>query len=154
MSKKHIDKIRTIGHEGIVRELTPQYVEVLITSASACSTCHAKGACGMAEAKEKVITATHPNFELTKGAQVMVYTTMNNAMFSVLMAYVIPIVVIVGVLGAVLSFGNSELHAALVALAASIVYFFILYLYRGKLEQRIQFTVEKMWDKKEILPDV
>ena len=53
-----------IQHEGIVKNLTSQQIEVLIISQSACSGCHAKGSCGMSEAKQKIITMPRPQKEL------------------------------------------------------------------------------------------
>ena len=48
---------RTVEHEGIVSEINDKEIKASILSSSACSGCHAKGVCGMAEAKEKIVSA-------------------------------------------------------------------------------------------------
>ena len=53
-------KSSRVQHEGIVKSISTQTLEVSIISHSACSGCHAKSACGIADMKEKVITAQRP----------------------------------------------------------------------------------------------
>ena len=50
-------KSSRVQHEGIVKSISTQTLEVSIISHSACSGCHAKSACGIADMKEKVITS-------------------------------------------------------------------------------------------------
>ena len=47
-------KSSRVQHEGIVKSISTQTLEVSIISHSACSGCHAKSACGIADMKEKV----------------------------------------------------------------------------------------------------
>ena len=44
-----------ITHTGKIIEITPDFTTVEIMVSSACSSCHAKGMCGMSEEEEKVI---------------------------------------------------------------------------------------------------
>ncbi len=46
-------KSSRVQHEGIVKSISTQTLEVSIISHSACSGCHAKSACGIADMKEK-----------------------------------------------------------------------------------------------------
>ena len=55
MSKKN-----EIVHAGKILEITPDFTTVQIIVSSACSSCHAKGLCGMSEEEEKV------NFDVLK----------------------------------------------------------------------------------------
>ena len=80
-------KSSRVQHEGIVKSISTQTLEVSIISHSACSGCHAKSACGIADMKEKVITAQRPREELRPGDKVIVYASVNNAFYSVLLAY-------------------------------------------------------------------
>ena len=48
-------KKNEIIHDGKIIEITPDFTSVEIVSSSACSSCHAKGLCGMSEEQEKVI---------------------------------------------------------------------------------------------------
>ena len=48
-------KKNEITHRGKIIEITPDFTTVQIIVSSACSSCHAKGLCGMSEDEEKVI---------------------------------------------------------------------------------------------------
>lgn len=133
-----------IWHEGIVKQVAAQTIEVVINNHSACSGCHAKGACGMSDVKQKVITAARPSFDVVAGDKVIVYAAMGNAVYSVLLAYIIPSVVIVAGLFLLLTAGLSEIIAAISSLALITAYFFILYLCRNRVGKKIRFTVEKI----------
>lgn len=88
-------KSSRVQHEGIVKSISTQTLEVSIISHSACSGCHAKSACGIADMKEKVITAQRPREELRPGDKVIVYASVNNAFYSVLLAYIMPSILII-----------------------------------------------------------
>ena len=118
-------KSSRVQHEGIVKSISTQTLEVSIISHSACSGCHAKSACGIADMKEKVITAQRPREELRPGDKVIVYASVNNAFYSVLLAYIMPSILII----------------ATILLAG---YFIILYFCRNKIARKINFTVEKI----------
>lgn len=132
-----------IWHEGIVKEVSPQTIEVIINSHSACSACHAKGACGMSDVKQKIVVAERPVFEIKSGDKVIVYAAMNNAVYSVMLAYVAPSVLILTAIFFLEKSGNSELMAAIISIVLLAFYFFILYRFRNKISQKIRFTVEK-----------
>lgn len=132
-----------IGHIGVVKSISDATVEVIIRSQSACAGCHMKGACGMSENKQKIIDADRPEFDLTIGEEVTVYATMGNAMFSVIMAYVIPVIVIMTTIFILIHLEFSELIAACGGLAVTAFYYFLLYLNRKRIGEKIRFTVEK-----------
>ncbi len=133
----------SIWHEGIVRDVKAQTIEVVIYSHSACSACHAKGACGMSDIKQKVIIAERPAFEIKAGERVVVYAAMGNAVYSVVMAYIIPSILIVSAIFFLVRAGVSELTAAVASLVLLGGYFWALYLFRNKIGKKIKFTVSK-----------
>ena len=47
-----------IEHQGIITSISDKKISVKIIQQSACSTCHAKGACMAADSKEKVVEVT------------------------------------------------------------------------------------------------
>lgn len=132
-----------IQHEGIVKSVSAQTLEVSITSHSACSGCHAKSACGMADMKQKTIVAQRSREDIRPGDKVTVYASVNNAFYSVLLAYIIPSVLIVAAIFFLEKSGSSELFAAVTSLILLSGYFFILYFCRNKIARKINFTVEK-----------
>ena len=130
-------KSSRVQHEGIVKSISTQTLEVSIISHSACSGCHAKSACGIADMKEKVITAQRPREEL-------VYASVNNAFYSVLLAYIMPSILIIATIFFLEKSGSSELYAAISSLILLAGYFIILYFCRNKIARKINFTVEKI----------
>lgn len=136
-----------IWHDGIVKCISGQTIEVVINSHSACSGCHAKGACGMSDMTEKSIMAPLPAAGVSVGDQVIVYATMNNAIYSVLLAYVVPSLVIIATLFILLAAGCSEIIAAILSLVLTGLYFYALYLLRKRIGKKITFTVEKQNNK-------
>lgn len=133
----------SIWHEGIVRDVKAQTIEVVIYSHSACSGCHAKGACGMSDIKQKVIIAERPAFEIKTGDRVVVYAAMGNAVYSVVMAYILPSILIVSAIFFLVRAGVGELTAAVASLVLLGGYFWALYLFRNKIGKKIKFTVSK-----------
>lgn len=132
-----------IGHGGVVKQVSEQTIEIVITNHSACSGCHAKGACGMADLKQKIITTGKPDFEVVPGDKVMVYASTGNAVFSVIMAYVLPTVIIIGTIFILTALGQSEIIAATISLLVTAIYFVILYFNRKYIGKKIMFTVGK-----------
>lgn len=132
-----------VQHEGIVKSISAQTLEVLINSHTACSGCHAKGACGISEMKQKIITTRRPAGEIRVGDKVMVHASMNNAFYSVLLAYVLPSVLILAGIFLLEKSGLDELLSAISSLILLTFYFLILYLFRNKISRKIKFTAEK-----------
>lgn len=133
-----------IGHEGVIKNISERTVDVLISSQSACASCHAKSLCGVSENIQKTITAERPNFDLTVGEKVIVYASVQNAVFSVIMAYIIPSVILVGAIPCILALGFNETIAAICALACVVIYYLFLYLIRRSIGKKIKFTIVKV----------
>ncbi len=143
LSNNEMTKNKKIEHEGIIQSLSAQSLDVLIDSYSACSGCHAKGACGMSDMKQKTITVRRPAGDFHVGDRVMVYANMSHAFYSVLLAYVLPSFVIIGTIFFIEKFGSSELTAALSSLGLLALYFVILYLCRNRISKKITFAIAK-----------
>lgn len=131
----------SIGHDGVIGRVGETDVEVLLVSRSACAECHAKGMCGMADAAVKTVVAKRPDFPVEKGQNVMVYARMGDALFSVLLAYVVPALLVVGLLVGMTLAGQEELAAACVALGSVVVYYLLLYACRKRIGRKIVFVV-------------
>ena len=87
-------KKNEIIHDGKIIEITPDFTSVEIVSSSACSSCHAKGLCGMSEEQEKVIMVpTDPYSEYAVGDDVKVATKMTMGLKAVWISYVIPLAI-------------------------------------------------------------
>ena len=129
----------TIEHDGIVTQVAETFIIVTIQSQTACAGCHAKGACGMSEMALKSITTEKPNEDVKI---VLVSASTQNAMLSVLLAYIVPSILIIAVLALLILAGTSEVLAATLSLTTTTVYFIVLYLLRNKFAKKIKFKVK------------
>ncbi len=133
---------REIVHDGIVDSIDGCTVYVRIVKSSACQECQAKSLCKVAESDVRLIevkVADTSNIEV--GQKVSVSGTFGQGMNAVLIAFGIPLFLIltVVVLGKV--FGMSDGYAAISALAVMIPYYFALFLCRGRLKDNFQFRI-------------
>ncbi len=135
-----------IRHTGVVVAVAGNTVRVKITSHSACGSCKARQACGLAETQEKIVevqSAQAATFAVDDAVSVGVRR--GTGALAVMLAYVGALIVLLAVLfTTVVGLGWSEGYAALAALVAVILYYVGLWLFRQKIEHTIQFTITKI----------
>ena len=135
---------RLIEHSGVVDRVEGDTVRVKITSRSACGTCSARQACGLAEAQEKIVVVrTRCATEFTAGDEVMVGVRSNAGARAVLLAYVGALVALLLVLAATKLLGGSDGQAVVAALGGVSLYYAVLWCFRSRIEHTIQFTITK-----------
>lgn len=133
----------TISHEGVVTKITDEMLEIKIISQSACAACHAKSACGMGEQAEKILTVPRPEdqeFQLLQKVKVVMAIGQGNK--AAVLAYLIPIILLLAVLFICLGLGLSEGLSALISIAALIPYYIVLYTQRDKLKKKFEYRIE------------
>ena len=133
----------TISHEGIVTKITDDELEIKILAQSACAACHAKSACGMGEQAEKILTVPRPkdkDFVLNQKVDVKMAIGQGNK--AAVLAYLIPIILLLAVLFVCLGLGMSEGWAALISIVALVPYYTVLYLKRDKLKKQFEYSIE------------
>ena len=133
----------TISHEGIVTKITDEELEIKILAQSACAACHAKSACGMGEQAEKILTVPRPkdkDFELNQKVNVKMAIGQGNK--AAVLAYLIPIMLLLAVLFVCLGLGLSEGLSALISILALVPYYSVLYMRRDKLKKQFEYTIE------------
>ena len=133
----------SISHEGIVTKITDDELEIKILAQSACAACHAKSACGMGEQAEKILTVPRPknkDFELNQKVNVKMAIGQGNK--AAVLAYLIPIMLLLAVLFTCLGLGLSEGLSALTSFVTLIPYYIVLYLRRDKLKQQFEYSIE------------
>ena len=133
----------TISHEGIITKITDDELEIKILAQSACAACHAKSACGMGEQAEKILTVPRPkDKDFTLNQKVNVKMAIGQGNKAAVLAYLIPIVLLLAVLFVCLGLGLGEGLSALISIVALIPYYIVLYLKRDKLKQKFEYNVE------------
>ena len=134
---------KEIQHSGTVQSTEQGKVVVRITSRSACGSCAAKQACGLAEATEKIVEVYTTDWAQYKaGDEVLVGVKQQIGMKAVAMAYGGALVVLL----AALILSTEVLHlgdgiAVLVTIGAVALYYGALWLMKDKIEQTIHFTI-------------
>lgn len=133
----------TVSHEGIVTQINENDIQVKIIQESACASCHAKSACTVVDQAEKYLTVPRPaGREIHLFQKVNVVMKVGQGNTAAVLAYLIPIVVLLAVLFICLGLGLSEGLSALLGIAALIPYYSILYLRRDKLKKRFDCHIE------------
>lgn len=129
-----------VSHPGVVDEVGRNVLRVRILSASACASCHVKGACNMAEMEEKLIDIPHENPEQYKiGQQVDVLMNLSAGTRAVMLGYVVPMLILVFTLILALILTGEEGSAGLIALASLIPYYLVLWLRRDQIRKKTHF---------------
>jgi sigma-E factor negative regulatory protein RseC len=132
-----------IHHCGVVEKITGHSVYVKIVQQSACAGCHAKSMCMAADSKEKVIEIPDSSGLYYVNDPVIVCGQSSMGMQAVLLAFVLPLLLVV----TTIVFGtynkwNDGLNA-LSGLLVLLPYYGILYLFRDKLKKKFIFTLKK-----------
>lgn len=133
-----------IEHSGVVVRVDVGRVYVEIIAQGACGGCSARQACGLGESEHKIVEILTPDAATYRvGGTVTVCVTKHVGMTAVLLAYVIPFVVMVGVIVAGHLLAVAEGLTAMLGLGSVILYFGIIGLNRRKIEKKIHFTLFK-----------
>ncbi len=133
----------TITHPGIVEKVTKDNVFVKILAMSACSSCHAKGMCSVSEIEEKVVEVRKdPARDFKEGQEVTVAMRKSQGGKAVFLGYIMPFLLMIGVLLMVLFLSGNEGIAGLSAILVLIPYYWLLYIYRNRLKSTFSFRIE------------
>lgn len=133
-----------IEHDGIVETVSDRYVVVKILQQSACAACKAKGFCASNENKEKLVDVwLTDGQDICKGEKVTVCATVNMGWKAIVLAFVIPLLLLVATVCAVLLLTGDEPLSALLGLGILCPYYFALYLLKDKVRKQISFWIEK-----------
>ncbi len=133
----------TISHEGIVTKITDDELEIKILAQSACAACHAKSACGMGEQAEKTLTVPRPkDKEFVLNQKVNVRMAIGQGNKAAVLAYLLPIILLLAVLFVCIGLGLGEGLSAIISFISLVPYYIVLYLRRDKLKRQFEYTIE------------
>lgn len=134
-----------IEHSGLVERIAGDTVEVKILQSSACSACTARKLCNTAESKEKVIECRRYGVDYHIGDRVMVYGSMEMGRNAVILAFIVPLVLMVTWLFTAVSvISMDELAAVGIMVAILVVYYILLHLFNGRISRKFEFRIEKI----------
>ena len=133
-----------IKHRGIVEKVDGSHIVVRIVQTSACSACSAKGLCNASESKEKHIDVYEVNPSYQIGEEVMVCGTTSMGMRAVLLAFGVPLIILVLALGVSMKLTSEDaLLSSGIALVSVVPYYIAIYFCKDKLNRTFSFTIEK-----------
>lgn len=135
----------TLCHEAIVKEVNADTIVVQMQVESACTACHSRHLCGMTENKQQELTVKneyHESFEVGERVQVKIQNSL--AWKAILICYLFPFVVLIASFITLSVLIENELISALVSLGAVGVYYFIVWLFREKIDHNTHFMISKL----------
>ena len=132
-----------IRHQGVVEKIEKQKVLIKILQKTACSDCHAKSVCMSSDKKEKIIEVydNSGRFGINDAVVVSVQSSMGH--FAVILAFIIPLALVVATIYAGVKISGNEGISGLAGLSILVPYYFVLYLFRDKLKRNFVFTLSK-----------
>ena len=134
-----------ISHSGIVESIAGGCVRVRILQASACAACKVAGHCHVSEVKEKLVDVRCADSAAYQtGQEVVVYATRDVARLALLLGFVLPFVLLLGVLVVVLRLTGNEGVAALSALGSLVPYYLLLWLFSDRVGRYVSFHIEEI----------
>lgn len=129
-----------ISHKGIVLSLVGNSAVVRIEQSSACSQCASASMCVAAEKKTKEIEATVIE-PVAVGDEVEVTGTQRMQLTAVLLAYVLPFLILVGMMFVLSRFTQNEVVVGTLSLACLVPYLLLLKLLSPRLKRSLVFFV-------------
>jgi positive regulator of sigma E activity len=131
----------SIEHDGIVQERGNNYVTVRISSASACSGCHAGGSCTLSGKEEKIVDVKG-SYIVSPGDKVTILMKQTAGYTALLLGYLFPLLLLVTLLVILVSASVPELVAGLGSIAVLIPYYTILWLFKERIGKKFTFTIK------------
>ena len=125
-----------IKHTGFIKHVTNDKLIVNIVSESACSSCHANGACSAADLQDKEIEITNFSKIYSPGQMVTVVFQQSQGFTAVIWSYVVPFILVFVTLIVAVSVTGNELIGGLVALAILVPYYIAMYFSRHLLKKQ------------------
>ena len=132
-----------IEHSGIIKNIQPNLIQVLIIQKSACGDCDAKGACIISDQKEKIIDIESSDTTFKNGELVILTGRQSIGLNAVLLAFVFPFILILFTLLILHTAGLNETISGIAALLVLVPYYFILSLFNKKIKANFKFEIKK-----------
>lgn len=132
-----------IKHKAFVKEVSESTLTVSILNQSACASCHANGACTMADVREKEVEIRRSMINYSPGQEVTVIFQESLGFRALIYGYIIPFLLVLSILITTFNVTGNEVIAGLSALGALIPYYLVLYFFRGFLKNVFKFELEE-----------
>jgi len=133
-----------IRHKAFVKKVTDTSIIATIINQSACSACHAQGACTVTDFQEKEIEITSFSKIYSPGDEITVLFQESKGFTALFYGYILPFILILITLILTTAISGNELISGLLSLVILIPYYITLYFFRHLLKKVFKFEVEEM----------
>ncbi len=134
---------KIVNHDGVIKNVTDQVVEVSILTKAACLSCQIKNACSVSDLEEKVIEVQRlPDKVYKQGEKVKIEMKESLGMKALLWGYVFPFLLVIIVLIIIDVSTKKQGLAGLLAIGSLVPYYFILFLLRDKFRKIFTFSIK------------
>ncbi len=137
------NQLSMITHKGIVREVRENSLLVSIVSESACSACHSKSSCLIADKVEKEVEVSSDGKTFFPGTEVTLLLKESLGYRAAFLGYLLPFIILMVFLFAGSEVTGSELAGGFIALAATGLYYITLFFFRSHLKKVFNFELEE-----------
>ena len=132
-----------IEHEGVVREIAGTTIKVEIISSSACSTCHAKEACILADQTHKIIDVQVPPGNYRVGDSVIVMLEESLGIKAFCLAYLLPFFILIATLFVASGLFEKEWMSGVITIIVVALYYLVLNLFKNRLKKEFSFRLKR-----------
>ena len=133
-----------ICREGVIRAIDGDSLQVEVVVSSACSGCHAKSICIPSDRRQEIITVEntrHEDYHVGETVELLLETSAGNK--AVVLAYVLPLLVLLVLLFGCYALTHKELLSVGVGMLGVVIYYLILKSAGKSLDRKITFGVRK-----------
>lgn len=133
-----------ICREGIVRNIDGDDISVEIIVSSACSGCHAKSICIPSDRRQEIVTVKNSRqetYQVGETVDLLLETSAGNK--AVVLAYVLPLVVLLVLLFGCYTLTHNELLSVGISILGILLYYLILKSAGKSVEKGIEFGIRK-----------
>ena len=133
-----------ICREGIVRAINGDDISVEIIVSSACSGCHAKSICIPSDRRQEIITVKNTRqeeYQIGETVELLLETSAGNK--AVILAYVLPLVVLLVLLFSCYALTHKELLSVGIGVLGVVLYYLVLKSAGKSVEKGITFEKKK-----------
>lgn len=136
--------LEKIEHKGIIQSISEGKIIVGIITESACASCHAKGACTVADIQDKEVEIVRYSGNYHVGQHVVIVGQSAQGFKALFFGYVLPFIIVLFTLFLLNAITQNEGLSGLLSLAVLIPYYFILFLFRNKLKKILEFEIKSI----------
>lgn len=133
----------TIRQSATVIRVDAAEIEVEVCRPEACAACKAKSVCSEGGGEGKRMTLVNDGQGYRVGEQIQLVMRRSAGLKAVIIAYLVPVVLVVAALLIFQATPMSDTTAALLTLGILVLYFVIIRLLRGRINNQLTIEIEK-----------